>query len=72
MCTYLMNKEASWMIKARNTSSLVMMRTKGYMLYNPNTGKTVINQDVIFDEEGEWDWGQHNKDYKFLSILRRI
>ena len=27
MCTYLMRKEASWMIKARNTSSFVVMRT---------------------------------------------
>ena len=27
MCTYLMSKEESWMIKARNTSSLVVMRT---------------------------------------------
>ena len=27
MCMYLMSKEASWMIKARNTSSLIMMRT---------------------------------------------
>ena len=43
--------------------------SKGYMLYNPNTGKTIINQDVIFDEEGEWDWGQHNKDYKFLPYF---
>ena len=32
--------------------------SKGYNLYNPNTGKTTISRDVIFDEEGEWDWGQ--------------
>ena len=28
MCTYLMSKEARWMIKARNTSLLVMIRTQ--------------------------------------------
>lgn len=29
--------------------------TKGYKLYNPNTKKTILSRDVIFDEEGEWD-----------------
>ncbi|PKU59391.1 Retrovirus-related Pol polyprotein from transposon TNT 1-94 [Dendrobium catenatum] len=29
--------------------------SKGYKLYNPNIGKTIISRDVIFDEEGEWD-----------------
>jgi len=29
--------------------------SKGYKLYNPNSGKTIINQDVIFNEEVEWD-----------------
>ena len=39
--------------------------SKGYKLYNPNNGKIVINRDVIFDEEGECDWGPHDKDYNF-------
>ena len=43
--------------------------SKGYKLYNPNIRKTIISQDVIFDEEGEWDWGQHNEDYNFLPYF---
>ena len=27
--------------------------SKGYKLYNPNSGKVVISRDVIFYEEGE-------------------
>ena len=27
--------------------------SKGYKLYNPTIGKTIICRDVIFDEEGE-------------------
>jgi len=27
-------------------------RFKGYKLYNPNEGKTMINRDVEFDREG--------------------
>ena len=50
MCMYPMTKEESWMIKAKNTSSLVMIRI-GYKLYNPNTRKIIIIQDVIFDGE---------------------
>ena len=45
------------------------VNSKGYKLYNPNTRKTIINLDVIFDEEEEWDWGQHNEDYKFLPCF---
>ena len=29
------------------------VNSKGYKLNNPNIGKTIISQDVIFDEEGE-------------------
>ena len=32
--------------------------SKGYKLYNLIIRKTIISRDVIFDEEGEWDWGQ--------------
>lgn len=29
--------------------------SKGYWLCNPNSGNTIITQDVNFNEEGEWD-----------------
>lgn len=29
---------------------------KAYKLYNPLTKKIVTSKDVIFDEEGTWDW----------------
>ena len=31
------------------------LNSKGYKLYNPTNGKTIISQDVEFNEEGEWD-----------------
>ena len=40
--------------------------SKGYKLYNPETKKTIISRNVIFDEEGEWDWRSNNEDYNFL------
>ncbi|KAM0978069.1 hypothetical protein ACFX2C_014081 [Malus domestica] len=40
--------------------------SKGYKLYNPNNGKTVISRDVMFDEEGEWDFGPHAGDLHFF------
>ncbi|KAG6501037.1 hypothetical protein ZIOFF_040903 [Zingiber officinale] len=30
--------------------------TKGYKLFNPDTGKAIISRDVTFDEQGVWDW----------------
>ncbi|KAG6531346.1 hypothetical protein ZIOFF_005151 [Zingiber officinale] len=30
--------------------------TKGYKLFNPDTGKIIIIRDVTFDEKGVWDW----------------
>jgi hypothetical protein len=35
-------------------------------LYNPDNSKIVISRDVVFDEEGEWDFGTHKKEYSFF------
>ncbi|KAK2456950.1 putative mitochondrial protein [Trifolium repens] len=40
--------------------------SKGYKLYNPDTRKTVISRNVVFDEEGEWDWRSSNENYNFF------
>ncbi|GAU31151.1 hypothetical protein TSUD_315750 [Trifolium subterraneum] len=42
--------------------------SKGYKLYNPDTGKTIISRNVVFDEEGEWDWTwrSSNEDCNFF------
>ncbi|KAH9735937.1 hypothetical protein KPL71_017913 [Citrus sinensis] len=42
--------------------------SKGYKLYNPNNGKIVISRDVVFDEEGEWDFGSGVDDFNFFPI----
>ncbi|KAH9752737.1 hypothetical protein KPL71_014822 [Citrus sinensis] len=42
--------------------------SKGYKLYNPNNGKIVISRDVVFDEEGEWDFGSGVNDFNFFPI----
>ncbi|KAH9745452.1 hypothetical protein KPL70_004078 [Citrus sinensis] len=42
--------------------------SKGYKLYNPNNGKIVISRDVIFDEEGECDFGSGVDDFNFFPI----
>ncbi|XP_027151836.1 uncharacterized protein LOC113751887 [Coffea eugenioides] len=36
--------------------------TKGYKLFNPNTGKVIVSRDIMFDEHGVWDWSR--KDLK--------
>ncbi|KAG7553295.1 hypothetical protein ISN45_Aa06g038290 [Arabidopsis thaliana x Arabidopsis arenosa] len=40
--------------------------SKGYKLYNPDTKKTIISRNVVFDEEGEWDWKSNEEDYNFF------
>ena len=43
--------------------------SKGYKLYNPDTGKTIISRDVIFNEEEEWNWESQNEDYNFFPYF---
>ena len=43
--------------------------SKGYKQYNPNKKKTVVNWDVVFDEEGQWDFETHEKEYNFFPPL---
>ncbi|KAE8657590.1 hypothetical protein F3Y22_tig00116989pilonHSYRG00496 [Hibiscus syriacus] len=40
--------------------------SKGYKLYNPNNKKFVISRDVVFNEEGEWDFNSHTDDFNFF------
>nr|KYP40501.1 Retrovirus-related Pol polyprotein from transposon TNT 1-94 [Cajanus cajan] len=40
--------------------------SKGYKLYNPDSKKTIISQNVMFDEEGEWDWSTNCEDHTFF------
>ncbi|KAH9719925.1 hypothetical protein KPL70_005931 [Citrus sinensis] len=42
--------------------------SKGYKLYNPNNGKIVISRDVVFDKEGECDFGSGVDDFNFFLI----
>ncbi|KAK4257721.1 hypothetical protein QN277_007276 [Acacia crassicarpa] len=43
--------------------------SKGYKLYNPNSGKTIISRDVEFNEEEEWNWSLHDENYNFFPNL---
>ena len=44
--------------------------SKGYKMYNPNNKKMVVIQDVVFDEEGQWDFETHEKEYNFFPPLK--
>ena len=44
-------------------------RSKGYKLYNPITGKTIISRDVKFDEEDSWNWSTEEDEYDFLPYF---
>src|SRR5690606_37766125 len=43
--------------------------SKGYKLFNPNNKKVVISRDVVFDEEGLWDFGSHIDDFNFSPLF---
>ncbi|KAJ4728613.1 Retrovirus-related Pol polyprotein from transposon TNT 1-94 [Melia azedarach] len=43
--------------------------SKGYKLYNPNNNKIVMSRDVIFDEEGEWNFGLDVDDFNFFPLF---
>lgn len=40
-------------------------RSKGYTLNNPREN-IVIRRDVVFDEEGKWEFRTHKKEYNFF------
>ncbi|KAH9669846.1 hypothetical protein KPL70_021959 [Citrus sinensis] len=42
--------------------------SKGYKLYNPNNEKILISRDVVFNEEGECDFGSGVDDFNFFPI----
>ena len=38
-------------------------------MYNPNNKKIVASRDVVFGEEGQWDFETHEKENKFFPPL---
>ena len=45
-------------------------KSKGYKLYNPNIGKTMIGRDVKCDKERVWDSKvDDGEKYDFLPLL---
>lgn len=32
------------------------LQSKAYRLYNPVSGKVIINRNVVFDEKTSWNW----------------
>ncbi|KAJ4703078.1 Retrovirus-related Pol polyprotein from transposon TNT 1-94 [Melia azedarach] len=61
--TKLDDKSQSFIFIGYDSSS------KGYKLYNPNSKKIMISRDVIFDEEGEWDFGLDVDDFNFFPLF---
>ena len=43
---------------------------KGYKLYNPNNGKTIVSGDVEFYEEGTWNWEDKEDTYDFFPYFK--
>lgn len=42
-----------------------------YELYNPNNKNIIISRDVIFDEEGEWDFGPQVDNFNFFPFFEK-
>ncbi|KAJ4724624.1 Retrovirus-related Pol polyprotein from transposon TNT 1-94 [Melia azedarach] len=61
--TKLDDKSESFIFIGYDSSS------KGYKLYNPNSKMIVISRDVIFDEEGEWNFGPDVDDFNFFPLF---
>ncbi|KAI5402445.1 hypothetical protein KIW84_050168, partial [Lathyrus oleraceus] len=38
----------------------VSEESKAYRIYNPNSKKKIISRDVVFEENGAWDWGRND------------
>ena len=43
--------------------------SKGYRLYNLKTKKIIISRDVIFDENGVWNWKEDKVEGKSILII---
>nr|CAD1817932.1 unnamed protein product [Ananas comosus var. bracteatus] len=41
--------------------------SKAYKLYNPITNKVIISKDVIFDENGTWNWNTEEKGKRLID-----
>ncbi|KAH1095869.1 hypothetical protein GYH30_057311 [Glycine max] len=46
--------------------------SKGYKLYNPNNGMTIVSRDVEFYEEGTWNWEEKEDTYDFSPYFEEI
>lgn len=36
-------------------------KSKAYKLYNPITLKVIVSRDVVFNEDGRWDWSERHQ-----------
>ncbi|KAE8735550.1 Beta-galactosidase 8 isoform 1 [Hibiscus syriacus] len=52
--------------KSESLSSSDMMLIRRATSYNPDNKKFVISRDVVFNEEGEWDFNSHTDDFNFF------
>lgn len=43
-------------------------QSKGYRIYNLQTGKVLVSRDVVFDEESSWNWEENIEDPS-LNVL---
>ncbi|RDY01786.1 hypothetical protein CR513_14843, partial [Mucuna pruriens] len=46
--------------------------SKGYKLYNPNSGKMIVSRDIEFDEEEAWNWEKEEAIYDFLPYFEEV